>query len=172
MSERGIPWSSAPLHDPLRDLEPDIGILRDPGLVVGDGHHRRTVLLHERQDRFEPLLLAGDRVHQRLALVDRETGLQRGDDGRVDGQGDVGDRLHELHRARQQGGLVGEGDAGVHVQHVGARLHLRQRVGLDAGEVVRRHLRREHLAAGGVDALANDDERAFENRWLPRGAPS
>ena len=150
------------LHDLLRDLEADVGVLGDPGLVVGDRHHRRAVLLHQGEDRFEPLLLAGDRVHQRLAFVHFESGFERGDDGRIDRQGDVGDRLHELHRPREQGGLVRQRNAGVDVEHVRAGLHLGPGIGLDAGEVVRRHLRREHLAAGGVDALADDDERPFE----------
>ena len=69
-----------PLDDPLRDGEPDVRVLADAGLVVGDRDDRRAVLLHERQDALEPLLLAGHAVDERLALVDREAGLERLDD--------------------------------------------------------------------------------------------
>ena len=64
--------------------------------------------------------------------------------------------------AREDRRLVGERNAGVDVEHVRAGGDLRQRVGLDAAEVARRHLRGEQLAPGGVDALADDDERPIE----------
>ncbi len=69
------------LHDLLRHLEAHVGILGDAGLVVGDGHHGRAVLLDEGQYRLETLVLSRDRVHQRLALVDCKSRFQRLDDG-------------------------------------------------------------------------------------------
>ena len=81
-----MPWSSGPLDDLLRDREPDVGVLADPGLVVADRDDRRAVLLHQRQDPLEPLVLAGDAVDEGLALVDGETRLERLDDRRVDRQ--------------------------------------------------------------------------------------
>ena len=44
----------------------------------------------ERQRPLQPLLLAGHRVEQRLALVDRKAGFERLDDRRVDRQRQVG----------------------------------------------------------------------------------
>ena len=63
---------------------------------------------------------------------------------------------------REDRRLVGERDAGVDVEHVGAGGDLRPRVGLDAAEVPGRHLGGEDLAPGGVDALADHDEGALE----------
>jgi hypothetical protein len=50
----------------------------------------------------------------------------------------------------------------VSARHVGAGRHLGQRVGLDRAVVARRHLGGQLLAAGRVDALADDAERAVE----------
>ena len=74
----------------------------------------------------------------------------------------VGDRLHELDRVAQDGRLVGERDAGVDVEHLGAGLHLRDRVRDHGLEVAVLHLLGQLLAAGRVDALADDHERAVE----------
>ena len=158
----GMPWSIARCTIFLRDLEADVRILGNAGLVVRDRDDRGAVLLHERQHRFESLFLAGDRVDERLAPVDRETRGQRGDDRRVDRQRHVGDRLHELHGPREDRRLVGERDARVDVEHVRAGRDLRERIRLDAAEIAGRHLGGEQLAPGRVDALADDDERAVE----------
>ena len=55
-----------------------------------------------------------------------------------------------------------ERDARVDVEHLRARLDLRDGVGDDAGIIARRHRGREQLAARGVDALADHHEAAFE----------
>src|SRR5215831_2948779 len=153
---------SGAMHDLLRHLEADIGILGDAGLVVGDRHHRGAVLLHERQHRFEPLLFAGDRVDERLALVDGKSRLERFHNRGVDRERHIGYRLHELHRLGENRRLIRQGDAGVDIQHVGTGRHLRQRIGLDAAEVPGSHLGREDLAPRGVDALADHHEGALE----------
>ena len=116
----------------------------------------------EREHALHLLVLAGDRVDERLALVDGEAGLERLDDRRVDRERHVRDRLHELDRVREDRRLVGERDAGVDVEHLRARLDLRDRVGDDGVEVAGRHLLGELLAAGRVDPLADDDERPVE----------
>ncbi|MCX6042866.1 MAG: hypothetical protein NTV69_17245 [Caldilinea sp.] len=54
-----------------------------------------------------------------LATASRTSG-QRGDDRGVDRKGGVGDRLHDLNGCGQDGGFVGQRDAGVDVQHMGA----------------------------------------------------
>ena len=100
-----------PLDDPLGDREPDVRVLADAGVVVADRHDRGAVLADERQDALEALLLAGHRVDQRLALVDREPRLERLDDRRVDRQRQVGQGLDELDRLGQDRRLVGERDA-------------------------------------------------------------
>ena len=71
----------------------------------------------------------------------------------------VGERLHQPHGLRQDRGLVGERDAGVHVEHVRAGRDLGARVRDHGREVARLHLLGELLAAGRVDPLADDDER-------------
>ena len=64
--------------------------------------------------------------------------------------------------------LVSEPNSGIYdawnkaLPLVRARGDLGQRVGLDAAVVALRHLRRQQLAPGRVDALADDDERAVE----------
>ena len=149
-------------HDLLGDGEAHVGVDADAGLVVADGHHRCAVLGDERQHALHLLVLARHRVDQRLALVDGKAGLEGFDDRRVDGQRHVGDALHELDGPGQQRRLVGQGDAGVDVEHVRTGSHLGQRVGLDAAEVAVLHLLREQLATGGVDALADHHEGPVE----------
>ena len=99
---------------------------------------------------------------QRLALVDGEPGLERLDDRRIDRQRQVGQGLDELDRLGQDRRLVGQRDAGVDVEHVGAGLDLGEGVALDAAEVAGLHLLGEELAAGRVDPLADDHERPVE----------
>ena len=111
---------------------------------------------------FQAFVLAGHRIDQRLALVDREAGLERGDDRGIDRQRQIGDRLHELHRAREDRRLIGERNSGIDVEHVGARLDLGARIRLDAAEVAGRHFGGEDLAPRRIDALADDDERSIE----------
>ncbi len=67
--------------------------------------------------------------------------------------------MHDLGQDRR---LVGQRNAGVDVQHVGAGLDLGDGVALDGREVAGGHLRGELLAAGRVDPLADDAERLVE----------
>ena len=150
------------LDDLLGDREAHVGILGYAGLVVGDGDDRRAVLLHERQNLLQPLLLAGDRVDQRLALVDGEPRLQRGDDGGVDRERHVHRVLHQLDAFGQDRRLVDQRDAGIDVEHLRAGLDLRHRIGDDAAVIAARHLLRQQLAPGRVDALADHDEALVE----------
>ena len=93
--ERDLLASVDGVDEPLADLEPLLRRLGDPGLVVDEADDRRAVLLHERQHALEPLLLAGDRVDERLPLVGGEPGLERLDDRRVDADRQVGVLLDE-----------------------------------------------------------------------------
>ena len=147
------------LDDLGRDLEPLLGRLGDPGLVVGEPDHRRAVLGHERQDLLQPLVLAGDGVHERLALVDRQPGLERLDDRRVDAHRQVRVGLDRREHLLEQLGLVDERDAGVDVEDVGAGLGLRLGVDDDGRQVAAAQLLGEALAPRGVDALPDDAER-------------
>ena len=147
------------VHDLLGDPEPHVGILADPGLVVRDRDDRGAVLGDQREHRFDPFVLAGHRVDERLALVRGEPGFERGDDRGVDRQRQVGERLHELDRRGEDPRLVGERDPRVHVEHVRAGAHLRVDVGDHGREVPGGHLGRELLPAGGVDPLPDDRER-------------
>ena len=67
-------------HDLASDLQALLGRLGDAGLVVGQADDRGAMAGDERQDLLQALVLAGDRVHERLALVGREAGLERLDD--------------------------------------------------------------------------------------------
>ena len=113
----------------------------------------------EREDRFQPFVLSRDGVHERLALVRGQAGLERLDDRRVDADREVGQLLHERDRLSHQLDLVRQRVADVHVQHVCAAGHLLGDVDLDLGEVAGLQLRLEPLAPGRVDALADDAER-------------
>ena len=157
-SSGGIPWSPATetiffaISTRRARLHRDVLGVREPD-------HGGAVLRDDRQDRLEPLVLAGDRVDERLALVRLEAGLERLDDGRVDAERDVRQRLHERDRLPHQCDLVGKRVADVHVEHVGAALDLLRDVGLELREIARLELGLERLPAGGVDPLADDAER-------------
>ena len=145
--------------DLARDLQALLRRLGDAGLVVGQADDRGAVARDEREDLLEALVLAGDRVHERLALVDREAGLERLDDRGVDADRHVGRLGDRAQHGRQQLGLVDERDAGVDVEHVGAGLHLGEGVDRHGREVAAAQLLGERLAPRGVDALADDAER-------------
>ena len=117
------------------------------------------MLLDEGQHPLEPILLAGDGVHERLALVDGEAGLERLDHGGVDADRQVGVLLDEHDRAREEVGLVGERHAHVDVQDVRAPGHLVLDVLDDLGQVAGAQRLGERFAAGGVDPLADDAKR-------------
>ena len=68
-----------------------------------------VVFLHQRQHALQPLLLAGDGIDQRLALVDREPRLQRRDDGGVDRQRHVDGVLHQLDASARMRGSSASG---------------------------------------------------------------
>ena len=80
--------------------------------------------------------------------------------------------MHQLNRFGQHARLIGQGNARVHIEHVGAGLDLGQRVGDDAAVVAGHHFGGHDFAAGGVDALTDDDEGAVkaDNDFFGRGA--
>ena len=145
--------------DLARDVQALLRRLGDAGLVVGQADDRGAVARDEREDLLQALVLAGDRVHERLALVDREAGLERLDDRGVDADRHVGGLGDRAQHGRQQLGLVDERDAGVDVEHVGAGLHLGEGVDGHGRQVAAAQLLGERLAPGRVDALADDAER-------------
>jgi hypothetical protein len=132
-----------PLNNSLGDGEPHVGIFRDARLIVGDSYNRSTVASHERQDALQYFFFTGNRVDQRLALVHREACFERFDNGRVNRQRHVGNRLHQLHGARKKCWFVREGDAGIHVEHVGTGFNLRNCVSFHSAEIAGFHFRCE-----------------------------
>ena len=144
--------------DLLRHLEPAFRLHRDV-LGVREPDHGGTVPRHDRKDRLEPLVLAGDRVDEGLALVHGEPRLERLDDRGVDAERQLREPLHERDRLPHQPDLVCERVADVHVEHVGAALDLLRDVGLELRKVAGLELRLECLAAGGVDPLPDHAER-------------
>jgi len=145
-------------RDLARDREPALRLHRDL-VVVGEGDHGGAVVRDEGEDRLQPFVLSRDGVHERLALVRGQAGLERLDDRRVDADREVGQLLHERDRLSHQLDLVRQRVADVHVQHVCAAGHLLGDVDLDLGEVAGLQLRLERLAPGRVDTLADDAER-------------
>ena len=157
-----MPIVGGAFDDFLGDGEAHVGVFGNAGFVVGDGDHGGAVFLHQRQHALQALLFARDGIDQRLALVDREPRLERLDDRRVDRQGNVDGLLHQLDAFGEDARLVGERNAGVDVEHLRARLDLRERVGDDARIVALRHFRRQQLAPRRIDPLADHHEAAFE----------
>jgi hypothetical protein len=143
-----------------------IRIFGNAGLVIGDGDHRDIVFGDERQDGFELLLFAGYRVDERAALHDLKSCLERRGDGGVDADRRVSQALDDLKRLAQQWRLrlirVDGGDTGIDVKNMRAGLNLGQGVLDHAIEIAGLHLGCELLAAGGIDALADDGEGAVE----------
>jgi len=145
-----------------RDFQPPPGLHRDL-VVVREPDHRCAVPGDDRQDRLQPLVLAGDGVHERLALVGAETGLERLDHRRVDAERHVRQALHERDCLPHQLDLVRQWVADVDVEHVGAAGELLRDVEFDAREVALLQLGLELLAAGRVDAFANHAEWALRS---------
>ena len=160
MSSSGIsysPWTISTRRLQISSRSPAVWGM--PVSSFDEADDRGAVLLDERQHPLEPLVLAGDGVDERLALVDGEAGLERLDDGGVDADRQVGVLLHEHDRARQEVGLVGERHAHVDVEDVRAHGHLLLDVLDDLREVAGAQRLGERLAAGRVDPLADDAER-------------
>ena len=94
MSSTAMPYSPVRhVHDLAGELEAALGLLGDLVLVVRQRDDRGAVALHERKDRFEPLVLGCDRVDERLALVGRKPGVERLDHRRVDAERQIGEAL-------------------------------------------------------------------------------
>ena len=120
------------------------------------------MLRHQWQHGFEPFLLAGDGVDQRLAGIGLKASFKGGDDGTVDRQRRVGEGLHELDAVMEDLWFVGERYACVDVEHVGPCGHLGQGIGFDAAIVAVCHFGSEALAARGIDSLTDDGKRAVK----------
>ncbi len=116
-------------------------------------------LLHEREDRLEPLVLRRHRIDERLALVSLEARLEHLDDRRVEAERQVGEALDEADGRRHELRLVEEGDAHVDVEHHRAAGDLVAHVGGDPREVAGPQLVLEERAPRRVDPLADDAER-------------
>ena len=150
------------LDDQLGDLEAFVRVFGNARLVVRNGDHGGIVLLHQRQHALHNLALGSGGVDQCTALVNRKPRFQRFDDRAVDTQRHVGDRLHQLDRLGEDLRLVRQRDAGIDVEHLRARLDLRQGIGLDARVIAFLHLGSKQLAPGRIDALADHDEGLVE----------
>mmetsp|Transcript_29628 Transcript_29628/g.58574 ORF Transcript_29628/g.58574 Transcript_29628/m.58574 type:complete len:375 (-) Transcript_29628:358-1482(-) len=161
---------SRPFHDLLGDGKADVGVLGNPGVVVGNSDHRHVVFLDQRQDEFEPLFLAGNGVKEGPTLCRRQTVLQRTRHRAVDAERRVCHGLHTLHQFPHQRGFdkvvvgvtrvfghfVGEHSAGVDVENGGPCGGLGNRVRLDPGKIAALQLFVQDLAPCGVDPLADD----------------
>ena len=58
-----------------------VGVFRNAGFVVGDRDHRGLVFCDQGKHALEHLVLPSDRVHQRLALIDRKARFEGFDNG-------------------------------------------------------------------------------------------
>ena len=129
-------------------------------LVQGQAHHRRAVLLHQRQHRRNGLRLAVDGVHRGLAVVHTQACLQRLRVGGIQLQRQIHRRLQPLDHPGQHGLFVHAGIAHVHVQDLRARVLLLHRHIHNVVQVVLQQRLLEALLARGVDALADDPHAA------------
>ena len=50
------------LHDLFGNLKAHVGVLRNAGVIVGDGHDGHVVFLDQWQHQLEALFFAGHRV--------------------------------------------------------------------------------------------------------------
>ena len=162
MSSRGMPWSAARSTICFATANRTSGSSLIPVSSLEIATTAAPYFATSGRTRSSRSSSPVTRVDERLALVDGEPGLERLDDRRVDRQRHVGERLDELDGLGQDRRLVGQRDAGVDVEHVRAGLDLGERVALDPAEVAGLHLLGQQLAAGRVDALADDDERPVE----------
>ena len=129
-SSGGMPWSPAAetIFFAISSATPRIH--RDL-VVVREADHGGAVARDDRQDHLEPLVLARHGVHERLALVRAETGLERLDHRGVDAERQVGQALDQRDRLAHQRDLVGQRVADVHVEHVRAARDLLRDVDLE-----------------------------------------
>ena len=155
--------------DLLGHGEADLGILGNPGVVVGDRHHRHVVFLDQRQHKLETVLFAGDRVQQRTAFAGLQTGLERGGHRAVDAERHVDEALHQLDDLGHQWrfGLVRVGvrvidHARVDIEHRGPGLDLGDGIGFDGRKIAGLKFGCELFAPGGVDAFTNHAERLIK----------
>ena len=151
-----------PLDDQLGDLEAFVRVFGNARLVVRDGDDRSVVFLHQRQDPLHHLAFGSGGIDQRAPLIDGEPRFQCLDDRTVDAERHVGNRLHELHHFGEDFRLVRQRNTGVHIEHLGACLDLRQGVGLHPRIIALLHLGGEQLASGRIDALPDHDEGLVE----------
>lgn len=161
------------LYDFPGHFEPHVGVFGNAGVIVGNRHDRHIVFLDQRQDQFQTLFLAGDRVQQRAAFGSGQTVFQRSGDRAVDAQGHVDNCLNPLDQGFHQhrldkvvvriagifGHFVREDGTRVHIQNVRTCRNLRQRVGFDTAEIVALKLFGQDLAARGVDTFPDHAER-------------
>ena len=146
------------LDDLLRHIIADIRVLGDAGLVIRDGHDGSIVFLHQRKHDFQPLLFARYRVDQRLSLVNRKTGLERGNNRAVDGQRHIDRFLDQLDGFGKDRRFVHHRNAGIHIQHGGAGLDLGNGIGDHPFIVAFGHFGGQKLASGRVDAFTDHAE--------------
>ena len=137
------------------------------------------VFLDQRQDGLELLFLAGDRIDQRPALGDlaARPRWQRSPRSRwTAARRPVPGRASIVWTS--SGGSVAfgidRGDAGVDVEHRRTGGDLLERILAHRVEIALDHLGGQFLAAGRIDALADDAERLveadhdFAGRWMQR----
>ena len=125
------------------------------GYGQAQGHDLEVGPGHDGQQLLPPILLHGDGVDHRDALVDGQGRLYGLGIGAVEGAGLLGDRLDRGGQPLEVVGLLADEDAGVDVDVVGPGLVLLGRHRLDVGVVALLDGLPDGLAAG-VDQLADD----------------
>ena len=129
------------------------------------------MLLDQRQHGFQPVFLTGHGVDEGLALIDGKPGFKGCDDGTVDGERHICQALDQLDSLGEDARLIGERDTGIHVQHMGARRHLRESIGFDPAVIAVLHLLGQQFPPRRVDPLPDNYERSIEpdDNFLGRG---
>src|SRR5215472_8008143 len=115
--------------------------------------------LDQRQDGRHPFVLGGHGVDQGLALICGQARLEYLDDGGVQAERQVAQRLDELDGLHHQLDLVREWRSHVDVEHHRTACDLLSHIDFNARQVAAPQLLLEDFPTGGVDALADDAER-------------
>ena len=124
-------------------------------------NHGGAVLFAQGQNAVQHLLLAVDRVYDRLAVINAQRAGQSIFVGRIQLQWQVGDGLQLPHQHFQRGGFVNTRQTGIHVQQLGTGFGLGYGLGAGIGAVALPQGLLQALFAGGVDALAHHGNAVY-----------
>ena len=146
------------------DAEPVLDGLGDAVLVHAQRDDRRAVLCRDGQNAVERVVVAADRVDDRLAVIGAQCRLDRVRLGAIDLQRQIGDALEQGHHVHERRLFVDVGKPRVDVEDVRARLFLLDRLAGDVVVVAAAQRLFHRLFAGRVDAFADHADGVERDR--------